>query len=68
MFDNRSLGGTDVANQRLPRGWLSSRPRHLCFRICPRISAQYVAYNRFDGITTAASDNNTFYLQAWLVF
>jgi len=34
----------------------------------PKISAQYVAYSRFDGTTTAASDNNTFYLQAWLVF
>jgi hypothetical protein len=34
----------------------------------PKISAQSVAYSRFDGTTTAASDNNTFYLQAWLVF
>jgi hypothetical protein len=34
----------------------------------PKISAQYVAYNRFDGTTSGASDNNTFYLQAWLVF
>ena len=34
----------------------------------PKITAQYVAYNRFDGTTHGASDNDTFYLQAWLVF
>lgn len=34
----------------------------------PKISLQYVAYSRFDGTTTGASDNNTLYLQAWLVF
>lgn len=34
----------------------------------PKISAQYVAYSRFDGTTSGASDNDTLYLQAWLVF
>jgi hypothetical protein len=34
----------------------------------PKISAQYIAYSRFDGTTSGASDNDTFYLQAWLVF
>lgn len=34
----------------------------------PKCSAQYIAYNRFDGTTSGASDNNTLYLQAWLVF
>jgi hypothetical protein len=34
----------------------------------PKLSLQYVAYNRFDGTTSGASDNNTLYLQAWLVF
>lgn len=34
----------------------------------PKISAQYVAYSRFDGTTSAASDNDTLYLQVWLVF
>ena len=34
----------------------------------PKISAQYVAYSRFDGTTHGASDNDTLYLQAWLVF
>ena len=34
----------------------------------PKMSLQYVAYGRFDGTTTSASDNNTLYLQAWLVF
>jgi hypothetical protein len=34
----------------------------------PKMSAQYVAYSRFDGTTNGASDNDTLYLQAWLVF
>ena len=34
----------------------------------PKISAQYVAYSRFDGTSNGASDNDTLYLQAWLVF
>jgi len=34
----------------------------------PKISAQYVAYSRFDGTSRGASDNDTLYLQAWLVF
>jgi len=34
----------------------------------PKLSLQYVAYNQFDGTTSGASDNNTLYLQAWLVF
>jgi hypothetical protein len=34
----------------------------------PKISAQYTAYSRFDGATSGASDNDTLYLQAWLVF
>jgi len=34
----------------------------------PKISAQYLAFHRFDGTTSGASDNNTLYLQAWLVF
>ena len=34
----------------------------------PKLSLQYVAYDRFDGTTNGASDNNTLYLQAWLVF
>jgi hypothetical protein len=34
----------------------------------PKMSAQYIAYSRFDGTTSGASDNDTFYLQAWLVF
>lgn len=34
----------------------------------PKMSLQYVAYGRFDGTTNGASDNNTLYLQAWLVF
>lgn len=34
----------------------------------PKMSLQYVAYGRFDGTTSGASDNNTLYLQAWLVF
>jgi hypothetical protein len=34
----------------------------------PKLSVQYVAYSRFDGTTSGASDNDTLYLQAWLVF
>jgi hypothetical protein len=34
----------------------------------PKLSLQYIAYSRFDGATTGASDNDTLYLQAWLVF
>jgi hypothetical protein len=34
----------------------------------PKLSVQYLTYDRFDGTTSAASDNNTLYLQAWLVF
>ena len=39
-----------------------------------RFTLQYVAYDKFDGAHTAydgvrnASDNNTLYLLAWLVF
>ncbi|MBW8781652.1 MAG: cytochrome C [Verrucomicrobia bacterium] len=40
-----------------------------------KLSLQYVIYNRFDGSTSnidgtgrSASDNNTLYLQAWIVF
>ena len=34
----------------------------------PKLSLQYVAYSRFDGETSGASDNDTLYMQAWLVF
>jgi len=34
----------------------------------PKFSIQYVAYSKLDGVSTNASDNNTIYLQAWLVF
>lgn len=34
----------------------------------PKLSLQYIAYDRFDGTTVGASDNNTLYLQAWLLF
>ena len=34
-----------------------------------KLSLQYVIYNRFDGSTgRSAQDNNTLYLQAWIVF
>jgi hypothetical protein len=33
-----------------------------------KLSLQYVLYNRFDGSSAHASDNNTLYLQAWFVF
>jgi len=32
------------------------------------LSLQYKAYTKFDGATSNASDNNTTYLMAWLVF
>ncbi len=34
----------------------------------PKLSLQYTMYNKFDGTTDHASDNNTLYLQAWLMF
>lgn len=34
----------------------------------PKLSLQYVLYDKFDGTSDGASDNNTLYLQAWLVF
>jgi hypothetical protein len=34
----------------------------------PKFSLQYVAYDKLDGTSDNASDNNTLYLQAWLVF
>jgi len=34
----------------------------------PKFSIQYVAYTKLDGVSSKASDNNTLYLQAWLVF
>ena len=34
----------------------------------PKLSLQYTAYSRFDGTTSGASDNDTLYVQAWLVF
>ena len=34
-----------------------------------RLTAQYVGYTKFDGATgSAATDNNTFFLSAWLAF
>lgn len=33
-----------------------------------KFSLQYVLYNRFDGSSSHASDNNTLYLQAWFNF
>ncbi len=33
-----------------------------------RLSAQYVAYSQYLGVSNNASDNNTIYLLAWLVF
>jgi len=34
----------------------------------PKISLQYVIYNKLDGTSVSASDNNTLYLQTWLMF
>lgn len=34
----------------------------------PKFSIQYVAYTKLDGVSSKVSDNNTLYLQAWLVF
>ena len=34
----------------------------------PKLSLQYIAYDEFDGSTKGASDNDTLYLQGWLVF
>lgn len=34
----------------------------------PKLSLQYIAYQKFDGSSTNASDNNTLYLQGWLMF
>jgi hypothetical protein len=34
----------------------------------PKLSLQYTAYTKLDGESSKASDNNTLYLQAWLVF
>ena len=34
----------------------------------PKLTAQYVHYAEFDGTTSNASDNDTLYLQVWLVF
>jgi hypothetical protein len=33
----------------------------------PKVSAQYVRHDRFDGATAGAADNNSLYLQPWLV-
>ncbi|MGC8495455.1 MAG: cytochrome C [Syntrophobacteraceae bacterium] len=33
-----------------------------------KFSLQYVMYNRFDGVSSGASDNNTLYLLAWFMF
>jgi hypothetical protein len=32
----------------------------------PKISLQYTAYTKLDGVGSGESDNNTLYLQAWL--
>lgn len=34
----------------------------------PKLSLQYTLYNRLDGATAHVSDNDTLYLQAWLMF
>lgn len=34
----------------------------------PKLTIQYVHYDEFDGTTSNASDNDTLYLQVWLVF
>ena len=34
----------------------------------PKLSLQYINYDKFDGTSDGASDNDTLYLQAWLVF
>lgn len=34
----------------------------------PKLSLQYTAYQKFDGSTSGASDNDTLYLQGWLAF
>jgi len=34
----------------------------------PKLSLQYTAYSKLDGNSHHASDNNTLYLQGWLVF
>jgi hypothetical protein len=34
----------------------------------PKLSLQYIAYRKFDGSRTNASDNDTLYLQGWLAF
>jgi hypothetical protein len=33
-----------------------------------RIGLQYIYYNKFNGTTVAAQDNNTVFLHAWLAF
>ncbi len=33
-----------------------------------KLSLQYVMYNRFNGTSAGASDNNTLYLQSWIAF
>ena len=34
----------------------------------PKFSLQYIKYDKFDGTSNGASDNDTLYLQAWLAF
>lgn len=34
----------------------------------PRLSLQYTAYSKLDGVSHNASDNNTLYLEGWLAF
>jgi len=36
-------------------------------RLNPKLSLQYITYGRFDGTTRGASDNDTLYLQVWLL-
>jgi hypothetical protein len=45
--------------------WHNYGPTGLGFA---KFSLQYVIYNKFNGSTGGASDNNTLYLLAWLVF
>lgn len=43
-------------------------PQAVYYTFNPKFSVQYVAYSKLDGSSDSASDSNTLYLQAWLVF
>lgn len=65
-------GSPDSTYYTLQLDWLPlnkhAGPRAAYGMFNPKLSLQYTAYSKLDGVSHNASDNDTLYLQGWLTF